>query len=93
METCPNCRLGRLHPNQITYPCSFKGQLMLVPNTPVQVCDVCHHIEYDFEFMSGIQILIQHSETQPKPSTKTPIDKPARKSVKRNPTLPVEVKN
>lgn len=93
MEICPTCRLGRLHPNRITYPCWLNGQMMMVPNTPVQVCDVCDHIAYDSDFMSTIQFLIQHSETASKPSLKSPVDKPAGKPIKPAPTLPIEIKN
>jgi YgiT-type zinc finger domain-containing protein len=59
MNVCPICHLGRLRLTWTSFPAWFGRHLMLVPRTPVLVCDVCGDMEYDPQFMVSLRYIVQ----------------------------------
>jgi YgiT-type zinc finger domain-containing protein len=43
---CPICHVGHLREKRSTYTERYDGQLIVVPNVPVQVCDYCGETHY-----------------------------------------------
>ena len=41
MKTCPDCRMGNLHPRSVNYANWHAGQYVVVPHMPAWSCDIC----------------------------------------------------
>ena len=66
MVPCIRCRVGRLKPANVPYAQMVDGKLMMLPDMPASVCDVCGEIEYDSSVMINIQYLIHQQEVRQK---------------------------
>lgn len=64
MNFCPVCHLGKLQTGQQLFLYRFGSQVMVVPNVPAQVCDVCGQVDYDPEFMLNLERLIREQREQ-----------------------------
>lgn len=79
--TCQQCRIGRYQTTTAAYmePLGRK-QVLVIPNVPAQVCDVCGQTQYDSEFMSQLEHLLEEwtGGLHPKKKGKRPnlADKP-----------------
>ena len=69
---CRKCHVGRYQLAQIPFFCWFDDQIVLTPNVPALVCDICGELVYDPAFVQNIQLLIEHQSSQPPESTATP---------------------
>lgn len=60
---CDNCHIGTLNPRQTTVTYWVEGQLVIMPNVPVWICDVCGDFEYEMENIARLEMLlgIEHS--------------------------------
>lgn len=65
---CDLCGSGRYEERRIEYLCSYKGDYLLVPDTPVEVCLNCGMVYYDAEVLKEIErrfFVIQREAEQP----------------------------
>lgn len=74
---CTDCQAGVMHLKHLTYFTWLDEELVIVPNFPAWLCDVCGRREYDTRAIAWITTLLN-------PDT----GKPAGKS--RHPRPPVE---
>jgi hypothetical protein len=59
MNSCPNCRIGRLHEVTLTYYRFFEGRTLIAPYAPANRCHVCRFVEYDHEFLQMISQMVE----------------------------------
>ena len=55
VKRCNFCGSTRSHQRYIDYLYSHQGQYLLVPNTPVEVCDECGMIYYQARVLKEIE--------------------------------------
>ena len=55
---CNHCRIGRLHEIHVPYVREYEDQLLVIPNVPAGICDICDEVEYDMAFMSRLLCLL-----------------------------------
>jgi YgiT-type zinc finger domain-containing protein len=55
---CEVCRIGRYQPVTLSYLHPWGQQMIIVPNAPAYVCDVCKSCEYDSYFLEAIDFLL-----------------------------------
>ncbi|HFC10050.1 MAG TPA: YgiT-type zinc finger protein [Chloroflexi bacterium] len=55
---CPKCRAGVLQPHELTYFTTVDGQMLVVPNFPAWVCDICGYVEYDERALGWLYTLL-----------------------------------
>ena len=58
MNSCPNCRIGRLQEVTLTYHRFFEGRTLVAPYAPANRCHVCRYVEYDREFLQIIDQMV-----------------------------------
>ncbi len=73
MSSCYRCRIGRLKPAQAPYAQMVDGNMLILPDMPAAICDVCGEIEYDADIMINIQYLVhQHEVRHSRPIRRSP---------------------
>ncbi len=90
MNACPSCHLGRQQATRISLPVWFGTHLMIVPHTPVLVCDVCGEMEYDLQFMASLRYIIQQHTLAESRKLPARLRKPAGKPTKPSGPPPAE---
>jgi YgiT-type zinc finger domain-containing protein len=55
---CPICHFGKLGERQVTHTQIFEGQLIVIPNVPALVCDVCGEKILDDEVLTRLSGLL-----------------------------------
>ena len=58
METCANCHIGTLQRKAGTYAAWHGDQFVVIPGTPIWVCDVCGERTYDLTTLDQLLPLI-----------------------------------
>lgn len=58
MNSCPNCRIGRLLEVSLTYYRSFNGKTLIAPYAPANKCNHCRYVTYDRDFLYTINQMI-----------------------------------
>jgi len=66
-HTCSVCRIGTLRRRQGTYAAWRGDQFVVVPSTPVWMCDVCGERLYDQDALDQLSLLI--GQNTPSPDT------------------------
>lgn len=56
--SCPECQVGIMDLDYITYLTHRGGDLIAVPNFPAWICDVCGRRAYDPQAISWLNILL-----------------------------------
>lgn len=69
MKLCNQCGIGRSRPVRALYLSSMAGQVVIVPDAPAELCDVCGEILYDHKFVRHLDHLIVHSTGSDKQAT------------------------
>jgi hypothetical protein len=69
MKLCNQCGIGRLRPVRALYLTNLAGQVVVVPDAPAELCDVCGVILYDHKFVHHLDHLIVHSTGSDKQAT------------------------
>jgi YgiT-type zinc finger domain-containing protein len=59
--TCHQCQAGVMNLNFITYFTWLDQELVMVPNFPAWVCDVCGRREYDSRAVNWLSTLLSPS--------------------------------
>jgi YgiT-type zinc finger domain-containing protein len=54
-DRCPYCGHDEFEERRIEYLYSYRGQYLLVPNTPVQVCAKCGMVYYEAAVLKEIE--------------------------------------
>lgn len=55
---CDICHIGTRRPRRTTVTYWLGGELVLMPNVPVWVCDVCGDVEYEAESITRLEMLL-----------------------------------
>lgn len=55
---CEECRVGRYQQTQTPYVYWAGKQMLVFPNAPAGVCDVCKHTVYDSHFLNSMEYLL-----------------------------------
>ena len=63
MMQCEECRIGRLQPDRVSYLDWLEDVVLVAPNTPAWVCDVCGQTHYDLDFIHRLQELVEAART------------------------------
>ena len=58
MQTCANCHIGTLQRKTGTYAAWHGDQWIVMPGTPIWVCDVCGERTYDLKTLDQLLPLI-----------------------------------
>jgi YgiT-type zinc finger domain-containing protein len=70
---CDECQAGLKRLNFITYFTWLGDELVMVPNFPAWICDVCGRRDYDEKSISWLSMLLNPDAGKPtKPRAKTP---------------------
>ena len=62
---CIECHAGILNLHHITYFTWLGGELVMVPNFPAWVCDVCGRREYDEKAIQWLNMLLDPNAGNP----------------------------
>jgi len=54
-KKCNFCASTEYHERRIDYLYSYKGNYLLVPNTPVEICSHCGMVYYDAKVLKDIE--------------------------------------
>ncbi|MBE2200554.1 MAG: YgiT-type zinc finger protein [Anaerolinea sp.] len=55
---CEECRVGRCHKTTTPYVYWAGKQMLVFPNAPATVCDVCKDTMYDAHFLNQMEYLL-----------------------------------
>jgi hypothetical protein len=55
---CEQCRIGRFQPARVPYLCWLGDHIMVIPDAPGLLCDVCAQLRYEVGFISRLQFLL-----------------------------------
>ena len=58
MILCDVCHIGRVHLVAAAFMFPFGERMLLYPQAPAEICDVCGHTRYDPLFVGLIESLI-----------------------------------
>jgi len=65
MIACSECHIGQMHQTKVTYFTWLSEDLVTVPDFPAWVCDICGRLEYDFEALNNLALLLCPAESKP----------------------------
>lgn len=57
--SCPECKIGILHPHQAFLFTVQDGQPICVPDFPAWVCDLCGQRNYDSTALAELQAMLE----------------------------------
>ncbi len=63
--TCTECQAGMMHLQFITYFTWLAEELILVPNFPAWICDVCGRRDYDEKSIAWLSMLLNPDAGKP----------------------------
>ena len=55
---CPTCHIGKLRTQTVTYSQVLAGRLIVIPNTPAMVCDICGERVLDNDVLTRLSGLL-----------------------------------
>jgi YgiT-type zinc finger domain-containing protein len=64
MIPCSECHIGQMHQTKVTYFTWLGEDLVTVPDFPAWVCDICGRLEYDFEALNNLAILLLPTDSK-----------------------------
>ena len=59
MYPCPECQVGALRQANVSYLTRIQGRLVMVPDFPAWVCDVCGRREYDEAALTELRAMLE----------------------------------
>lgn len=62
---CRECSAGVMHLRHITYFTWLGGELIMVPNFPAWICDMCGKREFDARAISWLTMLLDPNAGKP----------------------------
>ncbi|PID84639.1 MAG: hypothetical protein CSA11_05115 [Chloroflexi bacterium] len=74
-KSCGVCRIGRCQPAKVPYLYWVDDQVMVMPDSPALICDVCGQVQFESAFLVRIERLLQELESsiEQRKSTKVPM--------------------
>ena len=85
---CPECQAGEMHRVYLTYYTRLGKQMIIIPDFPAWVCDVCGRREYDPHALLRLSYVLSPSagnETLPPPGAQPQPPQPTRSPRPRRP--------
>jgi YgiT-type zinc finger domain-containing protein len=58
MINCNACRIGRYRPITLSYLHRLDQQMIIIPNAPAYICDVCKQSHFDPYFLDTLDFLL-----------------------------------
>jgi len=65
MIPCSECHIGQMHQTMVTYFTRLDQNLVTVPDFSAWVCDICGRLEYDFEALNNLAVLLCPADSKP----------------------------
>lgn len=65
--SCEECRIGRYRDTTAPYLQWIGGRMVVFPNAPAYVCDVCHYMKYDVRFLRDVEYMLDKLSQQSAP--------------------------
>jgi len=65
MIPCSECHIGQMHQTEVSYFTRLDQDLITVPDFPAWECDICGRLEYDFEALNNLAILLCPADSKP----------------------------
>ncbi len=65
LRTCSSCRVGTLHRKAATYAAWHGDLFVVVPSTPVWICDVCGERTYEQGVIDHLPLLVDQDSPLP----------------------------
>jgi hypothetical protein len=56
--SCEECRIGRYRATTAPYLQWIGGRMVVFPNAPAYVCDMCHYMKYDVRFLRDVEYML-----------------------------------
>ncbi|MBN1439836.1 MAG: YgiT-type zinc finger protein [Anaerolineales bacterium] len=78
-ENCPECQMGTLRSGSVPYYAKLEETLVVVPDFPAWICDICRHCEYDESALDALRIILgpsAHIPALPTPRKRLPAEDP-----------------
>lgn len=74
-EPCELCRIGRCQPTAAPYIYWVNKRVLVLPNAPAYLCDICGQLHYDAYFLNTLDILLRELESglPPKEPARPPL--------------------
>lgn len=57
-QQCETCRFGKLQAEHMTYTVRFQDRLVIMPDVPTLICDVCGDFTPDPDFILRVEALL-----------------------------------
>jgi YgiT-type zinc finger domain-containing protein len=75
MDSCELCRIGHCQPITAPYIYWVDRQVLVLPNAPAFLCDICGQLWYDAHFLNMLDILLNEWEygLSPKEPPRAPL--------------------
>ena len=58
VKYCPECQVGVFKQEGATYYTWIEDQLIMVPNFPCWVCDICGHRDWDIGALMNLNVIL-----------------------------------
>ncbi len=79
-ESCPECQVGTLGHSTVPYYAKLEGTLVIIPNFPAWICDICRHCEYDENALEALRVILgpaAHIPSFSNPRRRLPAENPS----------------
>lgn len=60
---CEECRVGRYQAATVPYMQWVGKRMLMFPDAPAFVCDVCKHVHYDTQFLNSMDYVLTRLAT------------------------------
>jgi len=67
---CEECGIGRLHPVKTPYLLNVGKHMLVMPDSPAYVCDICGNRFFDDEFLNGVHYLLEQAAEESRRRTR-----------------------
>ena len=61
---CEECGIGRCRPVQTPYLLKLGKHMLVMPDSPAYVCDICGYRFFDDEFLTGVHYLLEQAASE-----------------------------
>ncbi len=58
---CDECGIGHCHPVKAPYLLQTGKHMLVLPDSPAYVCDICGNRFFDDEFLTGVHYLLEQA--------------------------------
>jgi hypothetical protein len=74
--TCQECGIGRCQTVKAPFLLNLGKYMLVMPDSPAYVCDICGHRFFDDEFLVGVHYLLEQAAASRRRSRRRPSSRP-----------------